>query len=1039
MKFCNIYTGLLLICLFIIGEKGIAQLPPGLRFETYTTRNGLPNNTIHSITQDSYGYVWVGTNNGVSRFDGKKFVNFSNTGDSNFLRNNVAAFIQADSSGRVWIANYSGLCYYNYPGNNFIYPKINGKEIQWVNALAMDRRNYLWFCCNLGLCRINTRNMYAEVMDDRSNNLKTGYGYVNTDKFDRVWIGLCKNNRYVYTNASNVPEKVNDESLGNLICIPISYSRKINELWLINANDINAGLYKWDCQKGRVNTFFPDGAIRDRFLSIWEYPSVTGDSVIWCVRPNEILLFNTNSNSFVASFKNKTGEETNFPSDLRGSHYIDRNNNLWLGSTNGLIKLNPGNQQIFSYKLSELIEQKISAPIRKIIPDKTNPDIYWLVTHGAGILQYNFTTQKIIRQYLNTSKDLVKESNYNYDGTYDKDGNFWIASGSGFMQFDEKNDLFAPVRFNDTAFTAGNTILRIALGNHHELWLATVKGLWVYYPYEKRVVHINGLNKNVISPGPEDNEPVYYLKFIPNGKLLAGTRRGLNILDTLTGEVTRIGRPDESKEIIENKNYIWGIDTDKENNIWISSNGGYVWKYNIQNKVFTDYGPANGLSNPTCRDIFVDPLSNVWVSCADGIFKLPNGGNHFLHYTTDDGLYSPYQGQGRWSIINGKIFAGYDAAFSVIDMDYKITKNDNFPVWITGMKIFDKPVYFSPDSSYLKNIQLNYTDNFLTFEFTAIDFTKPEKSNFYFMLEGFDKNWINAGNRRFATYTNLEDGKYTFRVKAMNGDGTWSSKTAALKFYVHPAFWKTWWFRLLVIGSIAFVITYFIRQRTKNIRKEAAFRQKISETEMMALQAQMNPHFIFNSLNSIENYMMRNEKLLASDYLNKFARLIRIILESSRRPLVSFIKDMEAIRLYIEMEQIRFNDQFCFQIETGAELQNGDYLVPPLLIQPFVENAIIHGLSPGEKGDLKLNITVRATGEFIHYCIADNGIGREQSRLYNLRNRPHHKSMGMEITKERLAIFKQQYHAEAGIKIDDIYDKDQKPAGTKVDLFIKAL
>lgn len=240
----------------------------------------------------------------------------------------------------------------------------------------------------------------------------------------------------------------------------------------------------------------------------------------------------------------------------------------------------------------------------------------------------------------------------------------------------------------------------------------------------------------------------------------------------------------------------------------------------------------------------------------------------------------------------------------------------------------------------------------------------------------------------------------------------------------------------LIIG-IAFFISKSIQAKKK--RTESTFKQKIAETQMQALQSQMNPHFIFNSLNSIENFMMQNEKRLASDYLNKFARLIRTILDSSRNELLPLQKDMESMQLYIDLQQLRFNNKFTYEAIIDADLENGDYKVPALIIQPFVENAIEHGIAHSEKEHLKLSVLVSLAGDFIQYTIEDNGIGRLLSTDYNKRNKPHHKSVGLKITDNRIHIFNGNQSRPDNIVITDLYDENEAPAGTRISIKLKVI
>jgi hypothetical protein len=240
---------------------------------------------------------------------------------------------------------------------------------------------------------------------------------------------------------------------------------------------------------------------------------------------------------------------------------------------------------------------------------------------------------------------------------------------------------------------------------------------------------------------------------------------------------------------------------------------------------------------------------------------------------------------------------------------------------------------------------------------------------------------------------------------------------------------------LIIISSI--VINKNIQAKKK--QTESELKQRLTEMQMQSIRAQMNPHFIFNCLNSIENFIMRNNKIEASEYLNKFSELIRIMLDSSRVDLAAFTKNMEGIRLYVELEQLRFNDKFSFITDIDPELLNGDYKVPHLMIQPYIENAILHGLSQSEGENLKLFLSAKLKGEYIHYIIEDNGIGRARSEKYKQHNKPEHKSIGIELSGERINMFNQQYNGEGGTEITDLYDENNNPAGTRVTIKVKAV
>ena len=246
---------------------------------------------------------------------------------------------------------------------------------------------------------------------------------------------------------------------------------------------------------------------------------------------------------------------------------------------------------------------------------------------------------------------------------------------------------------------------------------------------------------------------------------------------------------------------------------------------------------------------------------------------------------------------------------------------------------------------------------------------------------------------------------------------------------------KIFYLSLSIFLVAFFSLIYYQRSQRNKIKMQ----KMKAELETKVLRLQMNPHFIFNSLNSIENFIMQNEKRLASDYLNKFARLIRMILDSSRSEVVPISKDMEALQLYIDLEQLRFNYKFSYNTFIDPILLRGDYRVPSLLIQPYVENAIVHGLAHSEDEGLNLTITAALENESIRYVIQDNGIGREKAAEYNRRNKPYHESIGLKITEDRIRIFNNDQYKKEPVKFTDLYDPEKKPDGTKVEISLKII
>jgi LytS/YehU family sensor histidine kinase len=249
---------------------------------------------------------------------------------------------------------------------------------------------------------------------------------------------------------------------------------------------------------------------------------------------------------------------------------------------------------------------------------------------------------------------------------------------------------------------------------------------------------------------------------------------------------------------------------------------------------------------------------------------------------------------------------------------------------------------------------------------------------------------------------------------------------------------------LLIVSLLSFVfiliIIFFINRsiQFKKKREEAAFKQKVAETQMQALRAQMNPHFIFNNFNSIENFLANNDKQTAVRYFNKMGSLVNMMIDSSNKEGIPISKDKTALELYVELQQLRYHNKFSYSTSFDKKLLSEDFQVPPLLIQPYVESAILNSIAPSDKKDLELSIKAKLDGEYIVYTIKDNGIGRKRLNG-TLYEGTIGESIGIDVTEERISILNKQQQARSETTVTDLYDTYGKPDGTKVEVRIKVL
>jgi LytS/YehU family sensor histidine kinase len=294
--------------------------------------------------------------------------------------------------------------------------------------------------------------------------------------------------------------------------------------------------------------------------------------------------------------------------------------------------------------------------------------------------------------------------------------------------------------------------------------------------------------------------------------------------------------------------------------------------------------------------------------------------------------------------------------------------------------------------------------------------------------------WSIPQNKHNVSLVGLRPGKYSFEVKSLGWNGQWG-QPSVLHFTIQPPLVQRCWFLITAGLILAIIITFLVRYRIKQIRHEAAMKEQLAETEMMALRAQMNPHFLFNSLNAIDNLIQTKQHDKATTYLGRFARLLRMVLDSSKNKLVPFDRDFAALQLYIDMERFRSSDKFQYEISASPELLNGGYHIPPLLAQPFIENAIHHGLLNKQSNDRMLKVKATLQDDYIMFRIEDNGIGRKKAMEINAVNRPDHVSYGWQITAQRLGM----HNGGDGINdiiIHDLY-QDNEATGTCVILKIK--
>ena len=336
----------------------------------------------------------------------------------------------------------------------------------------------------------------------------------------------------------------------------------------------------------------------------------------------------------------------------------------------------------------------------------------------------------------------------------------------------------------------------------------------------------------------------------------------------------------------------------------------------------------------------------------------------------------------------------------------------------------------------LTRISLANDENNLRFVFACKGATMYDSVLFSYRLKGYEKNW-HTGYGTTLQYNNIGHGNYELEIKVEKSPFKDVPKILNIPISIAAKWWQTWWFKMLLAAVISFILIYAYRQRVKAIKDKAKvknnYEKKIAEVEMKALRAQMNPHFIFNCLNSINKYIVKNDHITASNYLTRFSKLIRRILDNSATGIITLETEIETLELYMQMEAMRFHDKFNYEVSIDPAIDTATTLVPSMLIQPYVENAIWHGLLHKEIGNsiLKISFT-KNTAAQLEINIEDNGIGRKKAATIKSKDAVKNASQGMQITNDRLELIKNLYGITATAEIIDLYDELNVATGTKI-------
>lgn len=849
---------LLILFFFFLSISSLFAKKEEYLFKKITVADGLSQTTIHCMLQDKKGFMWFGTGNGLNKYDGYKFtVYLNNPNDSASISENQITAMYEDRLGYIWIGTASGTInkfnrhteefqriklavsefffptdsdkYYDYPIS------FSRNNANTITSIIEDENGYLWFgTWGNGLFRYNTNNEeLVQYFHNPNDNESISFNRISNIFIDQegiFWIGTFGGglNKYLPSKNRNEPSKFfsyksssSPNSLSDDKIISI-YEDKYKSIWV---GTYDGGLNKLPYEQKFISpnnasfTIYKTKPNDPTAISNNTVMSITGmDDNLWIgTFGGGLNIFSYETQDFRHFLPNPLDKNSLADNDVL-SLYVDRSGILWVGTHlgEGINKLEKRTQKFNHIKNDPTDKNSLSDNVVWAIhQDIADPHIFWFATYRGGVSKLNESTGKF------TSYKHVYNSPFSLSGNHvrsiaqDDEGFLWIGTyNSGLNKLNPKTNTF--IRYvnnpSDTASIGANQVQDIYIDSSGTFYLCTFGGgLNTFIKNGTNIIVFKKYLHNPDDPATISDNRVYTIYEDSNNNFWIGTfGGGLNFFDKERERFTSFkNNPADTNSLSDNR--VISINEDKNGNLWIGTFGGGLNHFNIEKKSFTRMTSKN-INADVVYAAIQDDNENLWISSNNGILKYNIKTGAVIHYGLQDGLQSmEFSGGAYLKDSFGRIFFGGINGYNYFYPD-SIKDNPYIPpVVVTNLKIFDKPL-----RGETKDLVLSFDENFLSFEFAALDFDDAGDNLYAYMLEGLNNNWqYTDASQRIATYTNLPPGDYVFRVKGSNNDGLWNEEGDSIKVSILPPFWQTWWFitlaLLFISGSIYYVSTVRIR------------------------------------------------------------------------------------------------------------------------------------------------------------------------------------------------------------------------------------
>ncbi len=951
-------------------------------FVTYSTEQGLPQSQVTSINQDHKGYLWVGTLGGLAKFSGSKFITYSST--DGLLSNRVESLDFFEET--LWVGHDGGVSY------------IKDGVIKSISFIGTGNERF--------------RSVSKIIKFDGEIVVCSNGG------------GLFKimNNRLVKIDLKNQDfERVRDAYIYN------------NQLYLATKGGVLA-------TKDLRNFSIVQGLGKGSFSGI----DGRGDKLVFATYNDG--LFIRDMKTFSQTYYN--AEKLKY--SVYGC-YLDRSNQIWLNTLDGVIRIDEKGELFF-------FDEQNGMPVNMtscIYNDNANN--IWVGTQGKGVFRFPSSDFKYYDQSTGFPSDLFitgfedKLGDY-YFGTYDKgivkkskqgivthlskaelteiwssladcDGKHWFGASGGLISLD-MNGIISLVNEENCDGIPGSKITALLKRSKNSMFVGGNEGVSIFQ---------NGKFKSLGDNSNADIGTVRDFAFLKD-TLYCASNLGLFIYVN-----------NQFKLISPSNQVVYNIEIDQFNVLWYGTESGL---FRFKNGKVKKVDLLNDLAS-NCTNFLNYHSGKMHVGTNNGLFILSNLGSDkptFKRYGISEGIIDleTNLNSGFFDSKN-QFWFGTASGLVSYHLDNSDFKDANPRVHLLSILLnYQKFEYKNYADSWngegLPNsLNLPSFKNNLIFELDGVSLVNQKGLGFQYKMEGLRDDWSTISESPIITFTSLPPGEYRLHVRVVDIDGR-LSKEILFPFVINEVFYKTWWFITLEILAFAGIIILFFRFRIKRIaeqneKEKLDFKSRLLALEQQSMNASMNRHFIFNSLNSIQYFINTQDKLSANKYLTNFAQLIRKNLDSAttKGNVVSLEEELDRLRLYLSLESMRFKDKFDYQFSVSDNVDAESIMIPSMIMQPFIENSIIHGILPREEKKGLIKIDAHIENGYLIILIEDNGIGIKESLKSKIHNIGDHRSQGMEITSKRIELI--QKISKDDISLEgpiQIFDNDGLINGTRV-------